>query len=198
MPRRPVLALIALSGFLLAAPWGLRRLDPALLRLGVDRPWLWAEAALAAPAAVGGLWLAWAWGRARTRRALYLLLALAALARFGLPPLLRRAAPDPLPALRARSGVDLGALQRGMVRLTAALARRLPPDARVALVHRRRQPDLPVFVGFLLAPRVFFLFPEAPPPPATRQRLGIRWILDVRRADHRRAYRDAVLRRVEP
>jgi hypothetical protein len=180
-----------------------RTFDARWLGLGESNPAFWSQRQTAEWLAVAGGWaalLAWIVVRrvGRPRLVVAVFLALTAVVQYLLQVYPPGGHQRMVQAALEQTDFDSGAFFAAAQDLFLRVAREVPPDARVAVIHRSVQPDLPVFLGFLLCPRVFYLFEEQTPPDDELQREGISWVLDVRPAHYRTGYRDAVVRRVRP
>jgi len=199
-------ACLLLSLALVSRAWDARLLDAAN-----DCPgfWTWVgrELALAAGwivvAVAGWRFLPRILARPRVATVAILLLAGAQLGlreRFPFtPPIDFRAAAE-------RHGHDLGAYQITAAELAARIMSVVPEDGRVALVHdipdvdriERVDPRVPLFLFFLTAPRVYYLYEGETPGREDLAREGIDWILDLRHTGYETGFTGGSLRRVLP
>jgi len=202
---RPPLGLLILGVLLLIAlPHALEALDPRLLDLGSERPGFWPAIRYTAfKAALGVLVVGFgliglrAIGRWIPRWVALALLVLVALSPFLLARVRVAERDDLLGRYQEKTGFDVVRFHRASEILARRVGFALPEDARVALICRPGQVDTPVFLGFSLCPRLFYLLrlDDAAPDAAMLDRQRIGWILDCRDASYRSDFDGARLTR---
>jgi hypothetical protein len=205
-PSLPTVWLVGLAVWL--APLLLEAIDPRLLDLGTDCPWvLRGMVAISRKAAlvvaVGGtaaLLLLGAYARNTRRRwplaGLAVLLLLPLAARFLDRP--ARGGGTILAHYARTTGFDAVRLDEAIRSLVIRVGRKVGAQGRVAVVFREDQDDWPHFLSYALCPRLFYAYRGREPGTEELRAEGIRWVLDVRNASYRSNYAGAVLRRVGP
>lgn len=139
-------------------------------------------------------------------RSAFALVAVLVICQFGSARFVPRGAPIDWSASGRKLGHDPGAYMVAAGDLVRRVMARVPPRGRIAVVHdiedihkpESYTPDVPLFLFYLTAPRIFYFYRDRLPGREELAREGIGWTLDLRDTSYKTGYQGAELKVVTP